>query len=280
MSLNDKQESFRQSVLNYTEKWLKKEYIEYAEKKNVKAAHEELIRLNHWNHILKLMSDPDLDEENMYILLALAKEKIAEEKDDSLQITELVKINLIGTHTSAWNIAHFHYERAIKTLCMMMVTLMDYIIQEQGGESVLYQNLDTSKYFNLLDEITILNEDYRNDYFSICSFDFCTKKLGKYVDVPEYADIAKEHNRVINNGNPERVKTVMNRLKEICGENRKGVFTDIEKAYTPQPSYSEKIFESCYQEALQGYGTEEMAMSDFSGLVAKVNMLYRLRLKK
>lgn len=282
MSLSEQQEAFKKRVLAYADKMMGEEYIEYyAKNENTKAVREKLIKTSHYYHILQLMGDQDLDEDKMNITLDLAKEKITKVKDRDMQRTEVVKINLIGNHTSAWNIAHYHYEKAVKTLCMMMVTFMDYIIQEQGGESVIYEGLDKTKYFNLLDEITALNEDYQDDYFSVCTFDFCTKKLGKYMNVPEYDDIAKEHDRIGINGNPERVTKIMNKLKSICGEQRREVFIDIEKAYTPEPLYSEEIFEACYEKALEQYdNNEELAMSDFNGLVSWVNMIYQTHVKQ
>lgn len=282
MSLSQQQEAFKQRVAAYAEKMMGEEYIEYyAQNGNTKAVREKLIKTSHYYHILQLMGDPDLDEDKMNITLDLAKEKITKIKDRDIQRTEVVKMNLIGNHTSAWNIAHYHYEKAVKTLCMMMVTFMDYIIQEQGGESVIYDGLDKTKYFNLLDEITALNEDYQDDYLSVCAFDFCTKKLGEYMDIPEYGGIAKEHDRIGINGNPARVTKIMNKLKSICGESRREVFLDIDKAYTPEPLYSEEIFEACYQKALERYdNNEEMAMSDFNGLVAWVNMIYQSHVKQ
>lgn len=282
MSLSEQQEAFKKRVAAYADKMMGEEYIEYyAQNGNTKAVREKLIKTSHYYHILQLMGDSDLDEDKMNITLDLAKEKITKVKDRDMRRTEVVKINLIGNHTSAWNIAHYHYEKAVKTLCMMMVTFMDYIIQEQGGESVIYDGLDKTKYFNLLDEITALNEDYQDDYFSVCAFDFCTKKLGKYMDIPEYNDIAKEHNRIGINGNPARVTKIMNRLKSICGESRREVFIDIEKAYTPEPLYLEEVFEACYEKALEQYdNNEEVAMSDFNGLVSWVNMIYKNHVKK
>ncbi len=282
MSLSEQQEAFKKRVTAYAEKMMGEEYVEYyAQNGNTKAVREKLIKTSHYYHILQLMGDPDLDEDKMNITLDLAKEKITKVKDRKMQRTEVVKINLIGSHTSAWNIAHYHYEKAVKTLCMMMVTFMDYIIQEQGGESVIYDGLDKTKYFNLLDEITALNEDYQDDYLSVCAFDFCTKKLGAYMDIPEYGDIAKEHDRVGINGNPKRVTKIKDRLKEICGERRRDVFIDIDKAYTPEPLYSEELFEECYQKALERYdNNEEMAMSDFNGLVSWVNMIYQSYVKQ
>ncbi len=276
MSLRKQQEALKRKVIANEEEMLGEECFEcYIKKENTKAIREKLIKTSHYYHILKLMGDQDLDERKMDITFALIKEKIIKVKDKDMQRTEVIKSNLIGNHTSAWNIAHYHYEKAIKTLCMMMVTFMDYIVQEKGEESILYEGLDKTKYFNLLDEITALNEEYQDDYFSICAFDFCTKKLGEYMEIPEYSNIAREHNRVINNGNPELVTTVMQRLKKICGDRRREVFIDIEKAYTPEPLYLEEIFDLCYQKALEQYESEEIAMSDFAGLVSRVNMLYQ-----
>ena len=209
MSFSERQEAFRKQVWAEAEKTMGKEYIEFARKSSRKAVRDKIIAMNHYYHILLLMGEPTLDKVQMYVYSELASEKIAKLKDQELRHKELIKINLLSTHTSAWNIAHFHYEKAIKILCMMMVTLMDYIIQEQGGKSILYKNREAKKYFNLLDEITSLNADYQDEYFSICAFDFCTKKLGNYLHVPEYDSIAMEQERVINNGNPQRVNTIM-----------------------------------------------------------------------
>ena len=274
MALNEKQQAFRQRVLEYASKWLDNDNLSGGE--ITKESLDGLINICHYDHILQLMGDSESKNRIMYYAYAVAKERFEKSKDRSIQQTALIKLNLVAGHTSAWNIAHFHYERAIKTLCMMMVTLMDYIIQEQGGESVLYSNLDKTKYFDLIEEMTALNNDYICDYISICAFDFCSKKLGEYVDIPEYADIAREHERVINNGNPKRVKLVMNRLKAICSDNRRSVFMKIEQTYTPEPLYSEEIFEDCYRRALSKFDSEEHAMADFNSLVAKVSVFYSI----
>ena len=237
MSFSERQEAFRKQVWAEAEKTMGKEYIEFARKSSRKAVRDKIIAMNHYYHILLLMGEPNLDKVQMYVYNELASEKIAKLKDQELRHKELIKLNLLSTHTSAWNIAHFHYEKAIKILCMMMVTLMDYIIQEQGGLSILYQTLDTTKYFNLLDEITSLNADYQDAYFSICAFDFCTKKMGDYLRVPAYNSIAVEHERVIHNGNPQRVNAIMQRLKEVCDEKRQ-----ISKKPIHRSLFIQKIF--------------------------------------
>lgn len=274
MALNEKQEAFRQRVLEYTAKWLDNDKLSGSE--STSDSLEGLIKICHYDHILRLMGNSESEDRIMYYAYAVAKERVEKLKDRSLQQTALIKLNLVAAHSSAWNIAHFHYERAIKTLCMMMVTLMDYIIQEQGGESVLYSDLDKTKYFDLLEEMTVLNNDYSLDYISICAFDFCSKRLGEYMGIPEYADIAREHERVINNGNPRRVRTVMNRLKAICSDDRRSVFMKIEQAYTPEPLYSEEIFEDCYRRAVSEFGSEENAAADINALISKVSVFYSI----
>lgn len=272
MALNEKQAAFRQRTYEYAKKWLENDDLSGGE--ITRDSLEGLIKICHYDHILRLMGDHESKNRIMYYAYVVAKDRAVKLNDRSLQNTALIKLNLVAAHSSAWNIAHFHYERAIKTLCMMMVTLMDYIIQEQGGESVLYSDLDKTKYFDLIEEMTALNKDYILDYTAICAFDFCSKKLGVYMDIPEYADIAREHERVINNGNPRRVKIVMNRLKAICSDDRRSVFMKIEQAYTPEPLYSEEIFEDCYRRAVSEFGSEENAIEDINALISKVSAFY------
>lgn len=268
-------------ILAYREKILGEEYEEYyVRKENTKAVREKLIKMNHYNHVLELMDDDEFNPDAANTLYDLAKVKITKLTDKEEQKKEVIKMNLIGGHAAAWNIAHYYYEKASKTLCQMMITFMDYIIQEQDGESVIYEGLDKAKYFNLLDEIISLNDDYQESYFSICAFDFCTDKLGKYLDVPEYSLIDKEHERIHINGLPQRVTNVLNRLKNICGEQRREVFYNIEKAYTPQPLYSEEIFKACYDKVIEQAGSEDLAMTDFSALVTRVNQIYQRNVRQ
>ena len=160
----------------------------------------------------------------------------------------------------------------------MMATLMDYIIREQTGKSALYGEPDESEYFDVAQEIAALNDEYRNEYISVCAFDFCTKKLGEYMDIPEYSDVAREHNRIINNGNPQRVQGIIDRLKEICTDSQPDILQKIQNSYTPEPLCSEELFAQCYADAVLHYKTEENAMDDFSGLVSRVSSDYLVRM--
>jgi len=281
MSLSEKDEKFKARMKAYMEKLLGEELDEYYVKNdNTKAVREKLIKTNHYHHLLQMMGDEELDQSEVNTVFALAKEKIIKVKDKDEQHREVIQMNLVDGHTAAWNIANYHYEKATKTLCQMMITLMDYIIQEKGEDSILYENLDKTKYFSLLDEIIALNEDYEDSYFSLCAYDFCTSKVGDFMKIPEYKTLDKMHERLIRNGNPARVSMVMKRLKEICGETRREVFIDIEKAYISEPLYSDEIFEMCYQKAIEQTETEENAMSDFTALVARVNQMYQRNVKQ
>lgn len=273
MSLSD----IRRQLFADAEKTMGRDYIEFARNDNSKKVRDKLIAMNHYFHILYLLGDTELNEAQMFVYFDLARDKIAGIRDRELQQKELVKINLLSMHTSAWNVAHFHYEKAVKTLCMMMVTLMDYIIQEQGGASVLYPESDTIDYSVLADEIASLCEQYREDYFAICAFDYCTQRMGKYLDVPQYEGVSHEHDRLIRNGNPKRVTDVMNRLRQTAGQKRQKEMDGIERAYTPEPVYAEDVFAECYQKTLEQYGSETEAMADLPGLISGVRTLYRER---
>lgn len=278
MALNEKQEAFRKRVLAYTEEWL--HYDTLRGNGGTKASLDRLLKINHYDHILRLMGAEGIKDSVVYIAYTLAKRSALRRKNEAAQRAALVKLNLIDGHAAAWNIAHFHYERAIKNLCMMMATLMDYIIREQTGKSALYGEPDESEYFDVAEEIAALNDEYRNEYISVCAFDFCTKKIGVFMDIPEYAYVAREHNRIINNGNPQRVQDIIDRMQELCADLQPDILQQIRNAYTPEPIYSEELFEQCYADAVSHYETEENAMEEFNTLVSKVSADYLVRLDK
>jgi len=278
MALNEKQEAFRKRVLAYTEEW--PHYDTLRGNGGTKASLDRLLKINHYDHILRLMGAEGIKDSVVYIAYTLAKRSALRRKNEAAQRAALVKLNLIDGHAAAWNIAHFHYERAIKNLCMMMATLMDYIIREQTGKSALYGEPDESEYFDVAEEIAALNDEYRNEYISVCAFDFCTKKIGVFIDIPEYAYVAREHNRIINNGNPQRVQDIIDRMQELCADLQPDILQQIRNAYTPEPIYSEELFEQCYADAVSHYETEENAMEEFNTLVSKVSADYLVRLDK
>lgn len=278
MALNEKQEAFRKRVLAYTDEWLHDDTLRG--NGGTKASLDRLLKINHYDHILRLMGAEGIKDEVASLAYTFAKQSALRRNDKAVQKSALVKLNLIDSHAAAWNIAHFHYERAIKDLCMMMATLMDYIIREQTGKSVLYGEPDESEYFDVAQEIAALNDEYRNEYISVCAFDFCTKKIGVFMDIPEYADVAREHNRIINNGNPQRVQGIIDSMKELCTDSQPDIIQQIRNAYTPEPLYSEELFGLCYADAVSCYETEEDAMEEFNTLVSKVSADYLVRLDK
>lgn len=267
-------------LLAYAEKISNPEYMEdHIRKDNAKDVRKKLIKANHYHHILQIAGENILSLEQSALVYNLAKEKIVGLKNKDEQRKEITQINLIDGHTAALNIAKYYYEKASKTLCQMMVTLMDYILQEKGESSILYDDTDQTKYFSLLDEIKSLNDDYQTSFFSLCAYDYCTEKLGDYMSIPEYKKLFKEHDRIIENGNPKRVSKIMERLRDLCGERRREVFIDIEKAYTPEPEYSEDLLEKCYEKAVEIYENEDAAMMDFTSLVERVNLIYQRNMK-
>ena len=242
---------------------------------NTKEHRAELIRTNHLLHISQLMGAEGKETMQKRVLFNMAKEMIVKVKDAEERRRAAVAMNLIDGHVAAWNIVHYYYEKATKVLCQMMVSFMDCIIQETGENSILYDEMDTAGYLDLVDETVVLNVEYIDSYYYLCSYDFCTMKLGDYVGVPEYGKLIKEHERLIENGNPQRVTKILQRLKKICRENERNEVQKLEMAYIPEPEYNEEKFERCYRTVIEGYGSETEAMASFPSLVAQVSLLYQ-----
>lgn len=243
-------------------------------KENTPEYREALVKYVHYMHIMDLIGAESPSGYRTNDVFPIVKEHVYQENDPKLKREYIVKLNLISGHVSAWNISHYHYERATKALCMMMVTLMDYIIQEQGGTSILYDGVEKAEYYSLLKEMAHLNGEYSESYLFIYVFDYCTKKIGSYVGVQAYADVSDEHERIVESGNPQRVSTVLQRLKMLSDKNQADVMREIDRTYTPEPQYTEAQMETCYKEAVRMYGSEEAAMGDYTGLVAVMADLY------
>ena len=257
--------------LKLTREWT--EFSRNPKYRSSKKSLDKLIRLNHYDHLLEMMGVMEENDRSAKVFLQ-AKAALMGMKDEQYLEKAAVKLNLVEEHTSAWNIVHYHYEKAVKILCMMMVTMMDFIIREQTEISVLCGKSDDSDYFDLLKEMKSLNYVYRREYGLICSFDYCTKKIGQFVDIPEYDDIAREHKRIVINGNPEKVENVIKNGKLLCNKQSAKLFGIIESFYVPEPPYDETLFEECWKEAVSGWDSVEDAFMEFNGLVAKVEEIY------
>ncbi len=262
------------------ENTLQNEIEEYASGQNTKQTRRKLLCLSHYYYLLSNLGDQNAKSEKMEQYRALAKIKIQKAKDYEGRRREIAEANLIDEHTRAWNLAEYYYEKATKILCQMTITLMDYLLQEQAGFSLLYKGKDKSSYFNLLDEITSLNSDYIECCCFLSSYDYCTQKIADFTGIEEYRQLVKEHERIMTNGMPDRVSDAILKLKEIAGESKAEYFIDICRAYTPQPPYYEDILEEQYRKAVGYYGDEVRAMRMFSNLVIKVDEYYEACIKE
>ena len=275
MSLSDKAIKLRDKAEKESEKVLMAEFEEYDAGRNTRRERRQLLRIAHYYHLLQNMGIDDSGY-RMEKYWELANKKIQQAREYDGKTREIAESRLIDEHIRAWNMAEYYYERGTKVLCQMMITLMDYILQEKTGASILYKGKDQSSYFDLLDEITGLNEEYISCYGFLCAYDFCTEKIADFMGIGEYRQLLKEHERIIANGMPKRVTETITQLQKAAGDGKAEYFTDICRAYTPEPPYSEDELERIYQKILkEGFeGNDVLAMTVFSTLVVKVDEYY------
>lgn len=274
MSLSDVKERLWEKIVAQEEGTIQFEIEEHAAGRNTKQMRRQLLQMAHYYHLLQNLGDPRADNEKMDQYWTLAKLKIQKAKDYEGRWREIAEANLIDEHTRAWNLAEYYYEKATKILCQMTITLMDYLLQEKAGFSILYKGKDKSSYFNLLDEIISLNGDYVECCCFLSAYDYCTQKIADFTGIEEYRRIVKEHERIVTNGMPDRVTEAMEKLREIAGESKSEYFIDIFRAYTPQPPYREEVLEEQYKKAVDYFGDEVKAMTMFSNLVIRADEYY------
>ncbi len=270
----------KEKVNEMEEDVLVEEINEYGSDRNTRQVRSSLLRLAHYYHLLQIMGDESVDKGKFEATWGIAREKIARSQDNSGKKKEIAVANLLEEHTKAWNMAQFFYEKATKTLCQMMITIMDYILQEKAEISVLYKGKDKGGYFSLLDEITSLNEEYKEAYYFLCSYDYCTKRIAEFTDIKEYKKLYPEHKRLLTNAMPDRVLSALDSLRDTAQEARQEIIQEIYKAYTKEPVWDEKKAESCYRKAVKEYGDEVTAMTIFSSLVVKHDYYYEMIVKE
>ena len=273
----------RDKVNKEEEKSLIIKMSEYESRENTKAVRGQMLRMAHYYHLLQNMGDEDPENSNkLETYWGIAREKISKAKESETRWHEIAESSLIDQHTKAYNMAEYYYEKGSKVLCQMMVTLMDYIIQEKGdGLSILYKDKDRTSYFNLLDEIHELQGQYEECFYFLCAYDYCTEKIAPFTGIKEYKQLSKEHERIIINGLPQKVTECINTLKEVAGDSKKDYFIDICKAYKPEPLYLEETLEECYKKAVEFYMNDEVkAMTIFASLVIKTDDFYEAYMKE
>lgn len=276
MSSNDEIKRIKEKLQKIEEPILILETSEHAAGENTKEIRESILWIAHYYHLLQNLGDGDSadDQSKLEEYLSLARIKIQKAREYEGKKKEIAELSLIDQHTRAWNMAEYYYEKGSKILCQMIITLMDYMLQEKGAPSILYRGKDKSSYFNLLDEITALNNDYLECFCFLCAYDFCTEKIADFTGIKEYRKLIREHERIITNGLPGKVADSIKQLEQIAGPAKSEYFIDLRKAFTPTPLYSIDMLSEAYQRGVSMIGDEVTAMTIFSSLVINVDQLY------
>lgn len=281
MPSNDAAKSLLKKISDMEKDVLRAEKEEVASGKNSKNARKRLIQLAHYYHLLQYIGgDRKADSENVEKYLTLARTKIQNAREYDGLCREIAEVNLIDEHIRAWNMAEYNYEKASKILCQMTITLMDQILQELSGFSILYKGKDRSGYFTLSDEIMSLNESYQECCRFLSVYDFCTCKIANFTGIEEYRHLPMEHERIIENGLPQRVVDAIEKLQEVYSKGMDYSVVDIRNEYEPQPPYYEDALEEQYSRAVSMYGDEVKAMSAFASLVIKTGEFYGACIKE
>ncbi len=270
-NLRDKIEKNIEPML--TNAWADKE-LETSTKKS----REQIIKLVHYYHILQIMGadKPDVAEQ-LEVLWGLYREKVRKAKDSKNVGKEIALSNLVDEHTRAWNMAEYYYEKASKILCQMMITAMDYLLQERAKCSMLYNEKQQGNYFLLVDEIAGLSRDYESCYYFLCVFDYCTEKMAEFTGISEYKQMIKEHERIKTNGLPGKVKQTLRELEIIAGLTKKDYFIDINRSFHDEPKYDKELLDKLYDEVVKEYNNEVVAMTVFANFVIKLDEYYELK---
>lgn len=265
----------KEKIEQFEESTLENRLLEYSTQVNTSIVRDQYLKLAHYTYILKYLGDDSVEtQKHLDQYISVAREKIEKARDSETKKRQTAELYLIDQHIKAWNMAEYYYERASKTLCQMMVTIMDYIIQEKASLSILYKEKEKGSYFSLLDEIIELNKEYEKSYYFLCAYDFCTEKIADIINIKEYKDLPKEHIRLVENGIPQKVRDSIMVLKEIAGEEKAEYFIDIERAFNEKPKYSETLFNECYEDSMKVYQDDNNFMTYFSAFVVVVDDAY------
>lgn len=241
--------------------------------RNTEARRSKLLEYLHLSHILRLDGLFPADEKSERNAAEELKRKISRCADSQLRNMDTLKLSLIGEHTHTWYIARHYYEKCSKILCQMMVSIMDYTIKQKTGNSVLYTAEDEEKTEGIEMELSYLSTQFKEAYYYLCAYDYCTDKLADYVGVKEYKELMPEHCRITANGLPGKLDTVADAYEALkdCGE----LISD-KSVLFPEQLYDESMLTAAYEETLGDYDNTEQAMDDYLSMVSGVSITYRL----
>lgn len=239
--------------------------------RNTEGRRKNLLWFVHCLHILRLDGGIPVNDEHEMLAVEELKAKISSLADKERQRTDTIKLSVINDHTHSWYIARHYYEKCSKLLCQMMVTIMDFMLEAETGKSVLYTSKEKKNGVSMEKELAILAKNFRESYYYMCAYDYCTGRLAEYVEAEEYSLLMPEHQRIIANGLPAK-------LQRIAGECCRGIGqSDIIKdkaVRDPSILYDEKLLAQVYDREIKKYTHIDYAMNNYQNMVSAVDRAY------
>lgn len=244
--------------------------------RNTEGRRKKLLRFIHCLHILRLDGGIPVNDQHEIMAVEELKSKISRCTDREKLRKESIRLSVISDHTHTWYIARHYYEKCSKLLCQMMVTIMDFMLEAETGKSVLYAPEEKKSDVSMEKEVELLSKAFRESYYYMCAYDYCTGRLAEYAEVPEYELLMPEHRRIVTNGLPARLKRI---AAAYC--DMKGV-TDIlkdEAVKDPEILYDEKLLEKAYMNEIKRYIDIDFAMNNFQNMVSAVDNAYAAEMR-
>lgn len=244
--------------------------------RNTDDRRKKLLRFIHCMHILRLDGGITVSDNDEIMAVEELKTKINRCTDREKIRKESIRLSVINDHTHTWYIARHYYEKCSKLLCQMMVTIMDFMLEAETGRSVLYSPREKQADVSMDKELSLLSGSFRESYYYMCAYDYCTGRLAEYAGVPEYELLMPEHRRIVTNGLPARLKRIAD---AYCGIMNVDDILKDEAVKEPEILYDEKLLEQSYQKEIKKYIDIDFAMNNFQNMVSAVNYTYAAEMR-
>lgn len=239
--------------------------------RNSDSRRKKLLWFIHCIHILRLDGSISVNDSSEEAAVDELKRKLSRCTDSDTQRRETIMLSVINDHTHTWYIARHYYEKCSKLLCQMMITVMDFILEAETGRNVLYSEADKKAGVSLDRELELLSKAFRESYYYMCVYDYCTVRLAEFAGIGEYELLMPEHRRITANGLPAKLMKIAD---AYC--TAKGVPDIIKDKAVKEPEllYDEKLLAKVYDREIQKYISTEYAMNNYQNMVSAVDMAY------
>ena len=239
--------------------------------RNTDSRRKKLLQFVHCLHILRLDGSVAVNDDYEIMAVEELKKKIGRITDREVQRCETIRLAVVNDHTHSWYIARHYYEKCSKLLCQMMVTVMDFMLELQTGSSALYTDGEKKTGVSIESELEALTKNFRESYYYMCAYDYCTERLAEYAGVSEYDILMPEHRRLVANGLPARLM----KIAEAYGSLKGAAKIRIDDAVrSPEILYDEKILEKVYKDETAKYKDIDYAMNNYRNMVSAVDYAY------